>query len=438
VAWGGDLTGSDNPAQLTIDADKTVTATFQTDTTPPVISGVAVAPSSSSAMVAWTTDEPATSNVAVGTTTAYSLGTFGSSNLTRNHSVTLTGLAASTTYHYRVSSTDGVGLTTTTPDAIFATPASSGPAIDVWYGDHQVAGANGQPQLYYNLLGNVADPDGVAALSYSVNGGAGRALSVGPDDRRLQAPGDFNADIPWGDLDPGDNEVVLTAQDDAGNVSVRTVVLDLQAGSAPLPYSTDWGSAARIGDQAQVVDGKWDIDGATVRPLELGYDRLVMLGDISWHDYELTVPVTVHGLGPGHNSFRSGAGLVGLALNWRGHTQVGSEQPNRYWYPTGALAWFRWHEPKPKFELFGNDGSPAVRNQSWALQFGQPYIFKARSETVAGGVQYSWKVWAAGAPEPSTWLLTVFESGGPAAGSVGLIAHHTDVQFGNVTVTPLL
>jgi hypothetical protein len=162
-----------------------------------------------------------------------------------------------------------------------------------------------------------------------------------------------------------------------------------------------------------------------------------MLGDISWHDYELTVPVTVYGLGPGHNSYRSGPALVGLALNWRGHTQVSSEQPFRHWYPTGALAWFRWYDTKPKFELRGNEGSPVVRTQSWGLQFGVTYIFKARSETVAGGVQYSWKIWAQGAPEPAAWTLSVLEPDGPATGSVGLIAHHVDVRFGNVSVTPL-
>jgi len=435
AGWSGDLTGAGNPAQITMDADKSVTATFISDTAPPVISGLAVTPSSSSALVTWTTNEPATSSVAVGTTTAYSHGTFGSSNLTRTHSVTIAGLAAATTYHYRVSSTDGAGLTTTRPDATFATPASSGPAINVWYGDQQVVGANGQPQLFYNLLGNVSDPQGVAALSYSVNGGPSRTLTIGADTRRLQAPGDFNADIPWGNLNAGPNQVVLTARDGPGNVSTRTVVVNRQQGSAPLPYSTDWASAAHIDEQAQVVDGRWGLDGATVRPLELGYDRLLMLGDISWHDYELTVPVTVHGLGPGHNSPNSGAALVGLALNWRGHTQAAGEQPYRYWYPTGAFAWYRW-AANPKFELRGNDGSPTVR-KSGALQFGQTYIFKARSETVSGGVQYSWKIWAQGAPEPSAWTLTIFESDGPATGSVGLISHHTDVQFGNVTVTPL-
>ncbi|MGH9227708.1 MAG: DUF1349 domain-containing protein [Acidimicrobiales bacterium] len=435
AGWSGDLTGGDNPAQITMDADKAVTATFITDTAPPVISGVTVTPSSSSAVVAWTTDEPATSSVAVGTTTAYSHGTFGSSNLTRTHSVTIAGLAPSTTYHYRVSSTDGARLTTNRPDATFATPASSGPAINVWYGDQQTIGGNGQTQLFYNLLGNVSDPQGVAALSYSVNGGADRSLTIGADLRRLQAPGDFNADIPWDDLDPGSNQVVLTARDTPGNVSTRTVVVHRQQGAAPLPYGTDWAAAARIEEQAQVVDGKWGLDGATVRPLELGYDRLLMLGDISWHDYELTVPVTVHGLGPGHNSPNSGAALVGLALNWRGHTQVNREQPFRYWYPTGAFAWYRWAS-HPKFELRGNDGSPTAR-QNGQLQFGQTYIFKARSETVSGGVQYSWKIWAQGSPEPSAWTLTIFESDGPATGSVGLISHHTDVQFGNVTVTPL-
>jgi regulation of enolase protein 1 (concanavalin A-like superfamily) len=407
------------------------------DTTPPVISGVEVTPSTNSAVVRWTTDDPATSSVSVGPTTAYGLGTFGSPQLTRNHAVTVTGLTPGTTYHYAVSSTNGSGLTTTAPDVTFATPASAGPAIDAFSGDDQVAGANGQPQTAFNVLGNVSDPDGVAALSYTLNGGPSRALTIGPNSRRLQFPGDFNADIAYADLDAGDNEVAITARDALGNLSTTTVHIEREAGSAPLPYATDWADADRIDDDAQVVDGRWSLDGATVRPVQLGYDRVVAVGDLSWHDYEMTVPVTPHGLGPGAGSPLSGPALVGFGLNWRGHTQAGSEQPPYYWYPTGALGWYRWYSPTPKFELRGNGDSPVVRHNRFQLAFGQTYMFKARSETVSGGVRYSWKVWPQGSAEPAAWDLTLVEDSGPATGSVILIAHHVDVQFGDVTVGPI-
>jgi regulation of enolase protein 1 (concanavalin A-like superfamily) len=437
TGWSGDLAGGDNPAVITMDADKTVTATFATDTQPPVITGIEVAPSTNSAVVRWATDEPAGSSVAAGTTTGYELGAFGSPHLTRDHSVTLTGLTPGTTNHFAVSSTDGSGLTTTAPDATFATPASAGPAIDAFYGDDQPVGATGQPQTAFNVLGNVSDPDGVAALSYTLNGGASRALTIGPNSRRLQFPGDFNADIAYADLAAGDNQVAITGRDALGNLNTTIVHLERRAGSVPLPYATDWADADRVGDGAQVVDGRWSLDGATVRPVQLGYDRVVAVGDVSWHDYEMTVAVTPHGVGPGAGSALSGPALVGFGLNWRGHTQAGSEQPPYYWYPTGALGWYRWYSPTPKFELRGNGDSPVVRHNRFQLAFDRTYVFKARSETVPGGVRYSWKVWPQGSAEPAAWDLTLVEDAGPATGSVILIAHHVDVQFGDVTVRPV-
>ena len=98
-------------------------------------------------------------------------------------------------------------------------------------------GATGQPQTAFNVLGNVADPDGVAALSYTLNGGASRALTIGPNSRRLQFPGDFNADIAYADLAAGDNQVAITGRDALGSLTTTIVHLDRQAGSVPLPLA---------------------------------------------------------------------------------------------------------------------------------------------------------------------------------------------------------
>jgi len=437
AGWSGALTGGDNPATLTVDAAKTVTATFQPDTTPPVISGVGAASASTSAVVTWTTDEPATSSVSFGPTSAYENGAIGSSTPTRNHSVTLTGLTPGASYHYRVASTNTAGLAASGADGTFTMATSTGPAVDVWYGNNQAVGANGEVQNAYNLLGKVTDPDGVAALSYTLNGGTSRALTIGPTLRRVYNPGDFDADITWGSLEPGANTVVLTARDSLGNITATTVTLQKQSGAAPLPYTVDWSSMARITDRAQVVDGRWRLDGDTVHVQELGYDRLVMVGDVSWQDYEVTVPVTVHSIGPGHNTHLSNAALVGLALNWRGHTARNGDQPVWDWYPTGALAWYRYFDT-PKFEMYGNDNSPAVRHQRFRMNFGQTYIFKARSETISNTqVRYSWKVWPQGQAEPATWDLTLVEDNGPMTGSIGVIAHHVDAQFGDISVVPI-
>jgi phosphodiesterase/alkaline phosphatase D-like protein len=86
-----------------------VSKTFA-DTTPPVISAIAAGSISSiSAAIIWTTNEPATSIVEYGTTTAYGSSTALNSALVISHSATLNGLTASTTYHYRVKSADATG-----------------------------------------------------------------------------------------------------------------------------------------------------------------------------------------------------------------------------------------------------------------------------------------------------------------------------------------
>src|SRR5206468_829176 len=60
---------------------------------------------SSSAVITWATNNSATSRVDYGTSTAYGSNVADAATLT-SHSLTLTGLTPSTTYHYQVSGTD--------------------------------------------------------------------------------------------------------------------------------------------------------------------------------------------------------------------------------------------------------------------------------------------------------------------------------------------
>src|SRR5262249_58313029 len=99
-------------------------ATYLVDETPPQISAVIATPlSPSSARIQWTTDEPSNSHVDYGTSAGSLSLSLETSTLTTSHSVTLTALASGTTYFYRVSSTDDVNNTATSP-ASPAAPAS--------------------------------------------------------------------------------------------------------------------------------------------------------------------------------------------------------------------------------------------------------------------------------------------------------------------------
>ncbi|MBI5755919.1 MAG: fibronectin type III domain-containing protein [Nitrospirae bacterium] len=94
------------------------------DATPPVISSVTVSSiSSNSAVITWTTDETSTSQAEYGTTTSYGFSTTVDSTMVTSHGVTLSGLSAWTTYHFRVKSQDAAGNLATSGDYTFTTLA---------------------------------------------------------------------------------------------------------------------------------------------------------------------------------------------------------------------------------------------------------------------------------------------------------------------------
>jgi hypothetical protein len=94
------------------------------DVTPPTIRNVKVTSvTETSAVITWTTDEPATSQVEYETATSYGSTTPMDANLVTSHSVTLSGLSASTTYHFKVKSKDASGNETVDSDRTFTTSA---------------------------------------------------------------------------------------------------------------------------------------------------------------------------------------------------------------------------------------------------------------------------------------------------------------------------
>jgi hypothetical protein len=94
MTWGTGCAGTVQPGgggnQTTPPATLSITA----------VSGIATA--SDSATITWTTNLAANSQVDYGTTTSYGQSTPLNSSMVTSHRVTLSGLAASTTYHYRV------------------------------------------------------------------------------------------------------------------------------------------------------------------------------------------------------------------------------------------------------------------------------------------------------------------------------------------------
>lgn len=318
--------------------------------------------------------------------------------------------------------------------------APAAPMINVWYGDTQNFGQPGTPQQWINILGNVSGTPPVTSLKYSLNNGAEKTISIGTNGTRLENSGDFNIELNYTELNDGANTVLIKASDGTSQTT-KLVTVNYDAGNiVSLPFTADWNAAAGIQSAAQVVDGLWSINGEELETVLPGYDRLVALGSMTWTDYEVEVPVTVHSLNPASTQ---GSG-VGLIVRWLGHYDTGNgSQPLAGWRRLGALAWYRWaSNGTAKWEIRGNGGQDIITPQAGdPIAFDVPYIFKLSvqsSEFSGNGATYRFKFWPVGESEPPQWFLTATGNAGePAAGSVVLVAHHAMVSWGNVTVRPI-
>lgn len=118
------IISKDAAENIATSGDRTFTTPAPSDTTPPTFSGIGAGNlTGNSATISWTTNELADTQVQYGATTAYGSTTSLNSALTTSHSEALTGLAASTTYHYRVLSKDAAGNLALSGDNTFTTSA---------------------------------------------------------------------------------------------------------------------------------------------------------------------------------------------------------------------------------------------------------------------------------------------------------------------------
>jgi hypothetical protein len=265
--------------------------------------------------------------------------------------------------------------------------------------------------------------------------------------RRLNRRGDFNVELDRRMLHNGPNTVTLAATDKLGPSVTRAIEVNYSEGKLwPLPYSVDWTRAANVQRVVQVVDGQWKITPDGLRTDESGYDRLFAVGDLGWANYDITVPITIHSVDYVRSINQiSGGPALGIITHWAGHTfnpvsECECSQPRCGWLPAGASGWYSFPKPgteKPGFHIVGSINRDALWRE---LEIGTPYVWRLRSEPLAGGrcCNYRMKVWNAGGPEPTRWDLEgVGASNTRTRGSILLVAHHVDATFGNIAVTPV-
>lgn len=108
------VVSSDAFGAVATSSDQTFTTVVGSDVLPPVITWTPV--------LAWTTNEPADTQVEYGITTAYGSSTLLDTALVTSHLVYLADLLPGTTYHYRLVSRDGAGNVMMSSDSILVTP----------------------------------------------------------------------------------------------------------------------------------------------------------------------------------------------------------------------------------------------------------------------------------------------------------------------------
>jgi hypothetical protein len=315
--------------------------------------------------------------------------------------------------------------------------------IDVWGGLRQYCGHLGCIQRDFNLTGHVYSPRPLQQLTCSLNDGEPRQIRFTPF-RRIVEPGDFNADVPLAMLAPGENRAVISATDVMGKtVNQKVTIIRCFSHSYPLPANIQW-SAVRAAEEVGVcTDGKWILTPEGIRTERIGYDRIFLIGDDTWTDYEVTTLVTVHAMakrtGPQSGRLRH----VGFCLRWSGHSiedNASDEQPQWGLHPRGGIVWLTIAKGKlpPVRQFYSGDTEDFQNFDPFPILFGQPFWLKGSCETLeADSTRYSLKAWPFGSTEPATWDFQVVQNSATAlrSGGVALVAHELDATFGDIRVT---
>lgn len=320
-------------------------------------------------------------------------------------------------------------------------PEDTRPArFDLFYGSDVTFGVPGVAQRWLNVPGNVTDPDGVTRLEARLDGGPWQTMGLGPEEPRLPRPGDFNVEIDTQGLTAGAHRLELRATDARGDTTTEEVTIRHQPGNRwPLPYRADWSSGPVTG-LAQPVDGRWLSVPGGVASDATGFDRLLAIGDATWADYEVVVPITVHSVDPAGYPCPSCGPGIGVLARWNGHG-ADAHQPHRSVIPLGGLLWYRYRSDGSEgLEARNHKNKLVDSDAGFVLSPGTTYVFKLQVWTnpASGKHRYRLRVWEQGTPEPGSWQLVMWQgTTAPAAGSVLLVAHWVDATFGDVDVRPL-
>lgn len=317
--------------------------------------------------------------------------------------------------------------------------------INIWYGLDQKFGNIGNAQRQINILGNIQTNSGDAVAYFTMNGNEKRNnLTLGSDLHRLAREGDFNIEILREDLIEGKNRVQLFVACGDTILSHEEITVSYSGKQKwSMPYFVKWDEVKEIQDVVEVVDGEWELTENGIRTKFKYYDRVLAFGDSSWKNYEVESSVIFHDYTPpvkGPPTYN--VSHVAIASRWPGH-DTDDLQPNRKWFPVGATSEFRITDQYDscRWRIFDGENfyEEQVPEKYRTILPEIQYNIKHRVEDLPdSSTLYSVKYWKSDEKEPDGWDFQAIEPKGEIeTGSALLIAHNTDVTFGDIEVTAI-
>lgn len=324
--------------------------------------------------------------------------------------------------------------------------------IEIWHGTQGSFGRLGSVQPQLNVIGLADDPEGVREVRFTLPGSDERILAgSGPNGRRLVTPGSFNLEIPDVLVGPATSINVFVIDNTGDQTTITVPLADIDGAVGRLPLTLDWTEYEVADEAVDVVDGRWRIAGDDLVNDELGYDRLVGIGDNSWQDYEVLVPIEVTRVSDvvGPNSNSPGVGVI---MRWNGHNRSapGSsivEQPlegfrafQNQVTPFGTIAWFRFSDSvrgTGRSQLVDHENTVRA-NDAGRMRPGVLHWLRVSVVTNSPGRStYRMKLWAGDTREPEQWEIEFTTNGTdlePSQGALALVSHEVEARFGTVTV----
>lgn len=189
------------------------------DTNAPEATSITVTPTTTTANISWITDENATSTFKYGLTSSY--GTASTSLGTTVHSVDLSGLTSGTVYHYAIVSSDSIGNTATTTDAIFTTLDNTVPIVSLTSPSEAtiVSGTS------VSLTATASDDVAVAGVQFKLD----TNTNIGSEDTTS------TYGVTWDSTGVADgaHTLIAVARDETGNYATSSIITVTIDNTAP-------------------------------------------------------------------------------------------------------------------------------------------------------------------------------------------------------------